>query len=136
MTPTLLLRRNGFFEAQFTLTDSHKTWSIGDYIEVILTNSPYATGESIETPRKGLLKVVVFPLNIVFSSDDTDIFAEIRTVIGATAKHWFDCLKIGQRHIVKPCRFEYQKHIWYMPNIDGMVPGMFGPVKAPSVKVE
>jgi len=125
----LRLQSQGFFGGQFILTDENKTWSIGDCIKVTLLDDVYDSGEKLDTPR-GKLSISAFPLAVLFVAEVVQ--AILMLPIGVAAKHWFDCLVVGQIHTVKPRIYEYREHVWYYPEIDGRYPGMREAMKAAS----
>jgi hypothetical protein len=120
------LMSKGLFAGEFVATTDDQTFSLGNYLEVTLTAPAYVVGH-----LDGLdgLGIWAFPLQIDFSAVEQTFQAEIRIVMGRTARHYNDCLKVGHTHTIVSCKCQYRKYVWYAPKIDGQVPGMFGPRK-------
>ena len=117
------LMSRGFFAGEFVAITEDRTFSLGNYLEVTHTVPAYIVDHVDGKP------VVAFPLQIDFSAVEQTLQAEIHIVMGRTAKHYLDCLKVGQAHTIVACRFKSAKYTCYAPKIDGQIPGLFGPRK-------
>ena len=125
----LKLQSRGFFEGEFVVTTDDRAFSIGDRIEVVLKESPHATGEMfLDTGGKNH-PIIDFPLTIVKCCLTDEIEATLRIITSISCFHWYDCLEIGRVSVVTPFKYQHRNYNWYLPEIDGWVRGMFGKVK-------
>ncbi len=120
------LCQRGLFQGDFVITDGVHHYTIGNYIEVVLRERPYGTGVMVKSYKGKEIPLFCFPLTVYsFDSGDVDLVLPI----GRTSRHWFDCLEVGKVSLVTSVKCSTRKFTWYMPKINGYLPGMFGKVK-------
>jgi len=127
----LKLCQQGFFAGEFVITNEQCSFSIGDYIELYLKEAPYVTGETFLDLNGKKIHIIAFHLVITQYCYDTEIEVIMKKPVGISLRHWAECLEVGKISVVIPFKYEFSKYIWYIPKIDGWIPGMFGKVKAP-----
>lgn len=134
MNTRLFLRQKGLFRGEFVIViGQQRSFSIGDYIEVVLKDKPFLTGETVTGLYGEAKRIVGFPLTIV-SCCVAEIDVTLSVVNGITYRLWFDCLNIGEKSIVVSYKMQHSDCTWYVPRIDGWIPGMFGKSRAPNIK--
>lgn len=129
----LTMKSDGHFAGEFVVTNDRGCYSIGDYIEVVQTDEAYPTGETFTVPSRGderTLSVIATPLTVVMSAHSESFEVVLKIVMGRTFRHWYKCLEVGKTSVVVPHKFTSGKHSWYMPKIDGWIPGFTGRTKA------
>lgn len=112
----------GHFASEFLLTMDDRTLSLGDYIEVILLDAPYFTGEEFEGYKGRPQPVVALHLNVVFSCLTEPVECVVRGPLSFSMRHWIKCLDIGVTSTVVGVRYTHRNHVWYMPEIDSKLP--------------
>ena len=125
----LKLQSRGLFEGEFVVTTENCSFSIGEYIEVVLREPPHPTGDIALGPDGKGQRIIDFLLTIVECCHIDEIEATLRIVTGASCSHWSDCLEVGKVSVVTPYKYWCRDFIWYMPKIDGWIKGAFGKVK-------
>lgn len=129
----LFLRHKGLFRGEFVVIDQQRTFSIGDYIEVILKDQPYPIGETVQGSHGETKHIVAFPLTVVSCCVD-EIDVALTIPAGISCRHWFDCLNVGVKSVVISHMMQYRRHTLYVPKIDGWLPGFPGRTRAPTQK--
>ena len=134
-----LCGQRGLFRGEFVVTNNQCSFSIGDYIEVLLKDQPFNTGKTARCRRVDdtirELPIIAFPLRVIECYHVDEIDVVLHSVASTrTFRHWMDCLDVGKISVVMPFQYQHRELIWYMPKIDGWVPGMYGRVRAPSPK--
>jgi hypothetical protein len=95
-----------------------------------LKDTPCPSGEKIQNVRGIELPIIDFNFKIVMSCNIDEMDVVMKLVPGRNLVHWVDCLEIGKNSVVTAVKFTYRDMAWYMPKIDGYVPGLFGKVKS------
>jgi hypothetical protein len=133
----LRICQRGWFASEFIVTDDNQSYSIGDYIEAVLVEPPYTTGELFTIPTGyAQVPIVAMRLTVTESCQAEPIEVVMERPPGRGLSHWMRCMEVGKISTIVPVRFTHCGHVWYMPKIDGMLPGLFGPVKAPVIGSE
>ncbi len=122
MTNRLSLCQWKFFQGDFIITDDERCYSIGNYIEVLLRDKVYIDGTFMDF-RDREVSIIAIPLTVI----GMDLI--LRLPIGRTARHWLDCLEYNKVNTITSIKYSIRKFTWYMPKINGYLPGIFGKVK-------
>jgi len=130
----LYVWQNGLFAGEFVITNQQRSFSIGDYIEVVLREQPYTTEGTVKDLYDVEKPIIVFPLTVVESCLNIGIDVVLRRPVGPISQLLFDCLVVGKMSIITTFKMQHCRCTWYVPKIDGWVPGLFGKTQAPSVK--
>lgn len=118
------------YAGEFVIRDGDKFYSIGDYIEVTLTSQPYDTGERRENTLTGKDQSIwVFPLIVQFSSESEPFECALHISDDRIGRHWYECLEVGKIQTIRAIKCSIRQFTWWIPEIDGYKPGMFGKVK-------
>ena len=115
----LRLLHKGYWAGDFVVTTEDCSFSIGDYIEVILTEKAHIIDEVIKGFRGEDLHIAAFPLTITECCHSDEIKVILQSVMGVACRHWYTCLEVGQKSMVVSNKYETNFHTWYMPKIDG-----------------
>ncbi len=110
------IKQTGFFAGDFVITDEECSFSIGNYVEVLLRGELYDTGETFLSLRHGEVSIMAFPLILIGNG----INVIWRLPVGRILQHCLDCLTDGV-NTVMPVKHEYKNWTWYTPKINGKV---------------
>lgn len=130
----LFLHQKGLFRGEFVVIDQRCSFSIGDYIEVVLKDKPFLTGETVTGLYGEAKRIVGFPLTVVSCCCIAEIDVTLSIAMGISCRHWFDCLNVGEKSVVISHVIQFRSLTSYVPKIDGWIPGVFRKRRVPTQK--